>query len=175
MIPENGGHLDGKAFELSVSSELLFRGFNCSMPIVDAGIDILAWKSNHKPFKVQVKGRNFSGHGTGVESYRFSKSSYENPSTKPDFIVMILRYTQTARQDSIYGTVNRIVFPATRFDELVKKGLIVEKGDYFVVNVWAEFTNGVAIKVVFQKGYGQPRPGEDMTSFLNAWDVLEKL
>lgn len=59
MTSTNEELLDGKAFELSVASEVLHRGFNCSMPVVDAGIDLLAWKKNAKPLKVQVKGRKF--------------------------------------------------------------------------------------------------------------------
>jgi hypothetical protein len=164
--------LDGKAFELSVASELLLRGFNCSMPVVDAGIDILAWRKNAKALKVQVKGRNFSGHGTTVEGYRFRKSSYEDPSTKPDFIVMILRYTRGTHSAPFYGSMSRLIIPVDKFDELVKKDLVVERGDYLVANVYATFENGVATKVVFQKGYGTPRPGKDMTKFLNAWKLL---
>jgi hypothetical protein len=172
MAATNGGHLDGKAFELSVASELLFRGFNCSMPVVDAGIDLLIWKTDAKPLKVQVKGRNFSGHGTGVESYRFSKSSYEEPSTKPDFIVMILRHTQAARTSPKYGMMRHLVVPVGKFDELIKKNFVTQRGDYLVASVWATFENGIATKVVFQKGYGKPRPGQDMSRFLNAWKLL---
>jgi hypothetical protein len=169
MASTDDEHLDGKAFEFSVASELLFRGFNCSMPVVDAGIDLIAWKTGTSPLKVQVKGRNFSGHGTGVESYRFRKSSYEDPSTKPDFIVMILRYTETARTNPSYGMINRLIIPVGKFDNLVKKGFVTERDNYLVANIWATFENGVATKVVFQKGYGKPRLGEVMTRFLDAW------
>jgi hypothetical protein len=172
MVRTNEELLDGKAFELSVASEVLHRGFNCSMPVVDAGIDLLAWKKNAKPLKVQVKGRNFSGQGTTVESYRFRKSSHDNPSTKPDFVVMILRYTQGHPTDHTYGSVSHLIVPVAKFDELVDKGLVVERSNYLVANVYATFENGFAAKVVFQRGYGTPRPGKDMTRFLNAWNLF---
>ncbi len=164
---------EGKAFELSVASELLFHGFNCSIPLVDAGIDVIAWKSS-RFFKVQVKGRNFSGHGTSVESYRFSRSSYEDPLNRPDFIVMTIRNTGGNPGDPTYGISNHVVFPSIRFDELVSKELIVQKDDHWVANVWAVFEKGVVTRVVFQRGYGKPKPGEDMTKFLNAWDGFDR-
>jgi hypothetical protein len=163
-------HFDGEAFEFYVASELLLRGLNCSMPAVDVGIDLIAWKTwNTSPLKLQVKGRNFSGHGTNVESYRFRKTSYQNRSTKPDYVIMILRYTKAARTNPSYGTMNRLIIPVDTFDNLVKKGLVTERGDYLVANIWANFRKGVATKVVFQKGYGKRRPGKVMTRFLDAW------
>jgi hypothetical protein len=38
--------------------------------------------------------------------------------------------------------------------------------------IWPHSENGVVTKVVFQKGYGKPRPGEVMIRFLDAWKPL---
>ncbi len=112
---------EGKAFELSVASELLFHGFNCSI-----------------------------------------------------LIVMTIRNTGGNPGDPTYGISNHVVFPSIRFDELVSKELIVQKDDHWVANVWAVFEKGVVTRVVFQRGYGKPKPGEDMTKFLNAWDGFDR-
>ena len=171
VVGETASRLDGRAFESAAVAELLFLGLNCAVPMVDSGIDVLAWKPKRSPIKVQVKGRNFLGHGTGVESYRFSLSSYDEPGTKPDYVLMGLRDIQGGKVAGRNG-VSWLVFSSKKFDELRSGEIISERGEHLVANVWAEFDRGRATKVVFQKGYGRPKPGIDMTPYINAWNTI---
>jgi len=83
--------MQGKGFEFAVASEMLLQGYNCTPTVVDAGIDIYVVSNSGRQVKVQVKGRNFRGHGTDVESVNFAKKSYADLGTSPDIIVIVLR------------------------------------------------------------------------------------
>ena len=49
-------YVEGKIYELKVAGELLERGFDVYMPVVDSGIDMIAiHRSSKKPIFIQVK------------------------------------------------------------------------------------------------------------------------
>lgn len=118
--------MQGKGFEFAVVSEILLRGFNCAPATVDAGVDIFVLGKSGAQVKIQVKGRNFKGHGTGVESYNFSKKSYDDPSTRPDFIVMIIRNLINGLDKNPINSI--LILPSRVFNELKEERYVSDRG-----------------------------------------------
>lgn len=78
----------GKAGEYAVLSELLFRGYNCSVMTVDDGLDVVAFKDN-KYFFIQVKTSNPTSKQ--VFSASISRDAYEKSRAANTFYIIVLR------------------------------------------------------------------------------------
>jgi len=166
--------MQGKGFEFAVVSELLLRGYNCAPASVDAGVDVFLLSKSGVQVKIQVKGRNFRGRGTGVESFLFSKKSYCDTLTKPDFVILVVR--------NLIGKARRqpmnsyLIIPRNKFDELIKEGYVTKRENKLKLDAWAEFRqDGRVSKFVVQKGYGARKTGREITDYVNAWDLLSNI
>lgn len=78
----------GRAGELAVMSELLFRNFNVSMMMVDKGIDIVAANEKEKYFHIQVKTTSSSEN-----SYTFTiqRKAFELNNSGQTFYIFVMR------------------------------------------------------------------------------------
>ena len=65
----------GKAGEMYIVSELLYRDFNANLALIDTGVDVIATK-NDKTFYFQVK--NVSFKNTNIRTIPITKSSFIN-------------------------------------------------------------------------------------------------
>jgi len=171
MSSRVASQMQGKGFEFAVASEMLLQGFNCTPTVVDAGIDIFALSNSGRQIKIQVKGRNFKGHGTGVESVNFSKKSYVDPATSPDIIVIVLRNFTRNRRGRPMNSF--LIMTKKEVDNLLSDGYVEDLGDNLKLNMWAEFgRDGKASRVVIQKSYGKKRTGKDLSASLEAWHIV---
>lgn len=168
--------MTGKGFELTVAGELLFRGFVCNLAIVDAGVDLVARNRKGKSINIQVKGRNFSGHGSGVETVQISARSYNDPSARPDFLIIGIRYTKGAVSRPAYGNKAFLILSHKRFEELRRLGYVGKSEDdklKLQLNVTFDEETGVPKRVVLQQTYGKSQDGTDVTESLDAWGEIE--
>lgn len=168
--------MTGKGFEFAAASELLLRGIVCHMATVDAGVDIMSWSRTGRRIKIQVKGRNFSGHGSGVETVHFSSNALDDPSTRPDFVIVVLRYTQGALTGPKYGSKSYLVLPGDKLEDLERQGYLsaADGGEKKKLQFNATFneSNGIASRVVLQKSYGRRQEGYDASRYLSAWNQI---
>lgn len=87
ILSEDTGYI-GKAGEMAVMAELLFRNFNVSMMMVDKGIDIVAANDAGKYFHIQVKttsGKNDSYF------YTVKKKAFETNNASNTFYIFVIR------------------------------------------------------------------------------------
>jgi hypothetical protein len=166
--------LTGKGFELSVASELLLRGMVCHLALVDAGVDLLSWNFARRLIRIQVKGRNFLGHGTEVETVVLSSRSVNDPTTVFDFLIIPMRYLKCDQLNAAYGSISHIVLPHATFEQLRHEDWVSTSERTMRLNLNVEFSNssGKAIRVILQKRYGRRQAGRDLTQFLNAWNLI---
>lgn len=124
---------------------------------------------------IQVKGRNFRGHGTGVESAEFSANSYHDPDTKPDFAIIPLRYLMGSETDASYGRTSYLILSHSSLEELKRDGYFSQTGQKLKLQLNVEFDNatGVPNRVLLQGSYGARGEGKDVTKFLNLWHEIE--
>lgn len=91
QAPNVSTNFTGKAGEHAVLSELLFRGYNSSIMVVDEGIDIVASK-NGQYFHIQVKTAN--GDDTKPYTTTIKKESFQHSAQTFYIIVMRRRLKQ---------------------------------------------------------------------------------
>lgn len=104
----------GKAGEYAVASELLFRGFNVSMMVVDKGVDVVAEKDRHY-FHLQVK----TTIATRGESCRFKldRAAFDRNDRTSSFYVLVIR-------DRVSPSQLAIVLPATQLRTWMARGVL---------------------------------------------------
>jgi len=155
----------------------LLRGLVCNLTMVDAGVDIVAWSRKGRSLNLQVKGRNFSGHGTGVETVQFSATSFNDPSTRPDFLIIGIRYTKGDKSNASYGNKSFLILSREKFEKLKRRRYvgISNERKRFTLNISATFDErtGLVKRVTLQRTYGARQEGEDVTNVLNAWNQIE--
>lgn len=170
------GQTTGKGFELAAAGELLLRGIVCNLTMVDAGVDIVAWSHKGRSLNIQVKGRNFSGHGTGVETVKLSLTSFKDPTTRPDFMIIGIRYTKGNSSRPSYGNKSFLILSRQRFQRLRRLGYIVESEKALKLQLNATFDkhSGLVKRVGLQRTYGRRQTGKDVTALLNRWTEIEE-
>lgn len=106
----------GRAGEMLVCSELLFRGYNASIMSVDVGLDIVAVK-DAKLFGIQVKTSNLNSFNTYLFDVR--KVSFERHNSNNIYYVFVLHGEKEC---------NFIILPYQEMEKLVKQKIIKEVG-----------------------------------------------
>jgi len=84
----------GKAGEMAVMAELLFRKFNVAMMTVDKGIDIVAANDVGKYFHIQVK---TTGGNDGVYQFSIKRKAFDASNAGNTFYIFVMR--SIARSD----------------------------------------------------------------------------
>jgi hypothetical protein len=166
----------GKGFELAVATELLLKGIMCAPTIVDAGVDIVAWSHKGRSLNIQVKGRNISGRGTGVETVQFSANSFKDATTRPDFTIIAIRYTKGDPSRASYGNKSFLILSRQRFEMLRRLGYVVESENALRLQLNVKFDehSGLVKRVELQRTFGARQVGKDVTALLNRWTEIEE-
>lgn len=84
---EDTGYI-GKAGEMAVMAELLFRNFNVAMMTVDKGIDIVAANEMGKYFHIQVK---TTGGKDGVYAFSIKRKAFDASNAGNTFYIFVMR------------------------------------------------------------------------------------
>ena len=118
----------GKAGEMAVSSELLYRGYNISLMAVDDGIDIVAIKHNNT-YLIQVKtmtSKNDTTFATHIRRGSFERYRYSNC-----FYVFVLR----SKEKNTF-----VVMSAIQIDSYMGQGVIQNNPN--TINLTFRVANG---------------------------------
>lgn len=86
---EDTGYI-GKAGEMAVMAELLFRNFNVAMMTVDKGIDIVAANDVGKYFHIQVK---TTGGKDGAYAFSIKRKAFDASNSGSTFYIFVMRTT----------------------------------------------------------------------------------
>lgn len=116
----------GKGGEYAVMSELLFRGYNCSVMTVDDGIDLVAEKKNSY-FHIQVK--TTSSNEGGAYSFKVKRTSYSNHESHRTFYIFVIRRLLNNRNMCDY-----VILPYAVFNSFILRGSVADK-DYLSVRI----------------------------------------
>ena len=110
---QNKNRFFGKAAELHVTAELMYRGFQAANIPVDEGLDILAVKSN-KTFYFQVKHKDLNNN----EHISITRSSFERRGGGDVYYIFVL----------LSGDVrNFLIIPYHIVNDWIRTGLAEEK------------------------------------------------
>lgn len=118
---QNKNRFYGKAAELHVTAELMYRGFQAANIPVDEGLDVLAVKSN-KTFYFQVKHKDLNSN----EQIHITKSSFERRGGGDVYYIFVLL------SDEIR---NFLIIPYHIINDWIRVGLADEreKGYSFLI------------------------------------------
>src|SRR3989344_7969588 len=118
---QNKNRFFGKAAELHVTAELMYRGFQAANIPVDEGLDILAVKSN-KTFYFQVKHKDLSNN----EQIHITKSSFERRGGGDVYYIFVLLLNEER---------NFLIVPYHIINDWIRGGLVDEreKGYSFLI------------------------------------------
>jgi len=144
----------GKSGELLVAGELLSQGYDVFIPLVDAGIDLVA-KVGKKFVQIQVKQSKLYQRGGKFTHYWQSlrKKTFDNNKGKNIFYVFVLkRGTET----------NFLIVPSLWIEENSSK-FDLDKNERYQL-YFSPIKDGEIREV--------RKSGLDMTKFLNKWEPL---
>lgn len=108
----NKGLFIGRAAEIYIVAELMYRGFNASLLPVDLGIDVVAVKDN-KTFYFQVK--NISFDRSNSRSIPITASSFLKNQSTNVFYAFVLQLGQDKQV---------LILPFLKIRELINEGII---------------------------------------------------
>lgn len=108
----------GKAGECAVISELLFRGFNANLMMVDDGVDIVASKNNLYYF-IQVKTTVMNDNGKVYVSLK--KDRYDIFINSQIRYIVVARCQMAGLDTNLYFVFNNNNIEQFMFDGVVKK------------------------------------------------------
>ena len=140
----------GKAGEHVVMGEMMFRGFNAHIPLVDKGIDIVVIKGNVVSY-IQVKTAN---KNMDVYNHSIKVKSYNETAGRDTFYVFVLRDNDEC--------MFVILSYADMRKHIDSNDIKITKNDYYAVRFM--YHNG-AIRL------GR-RDGPSMQDHVNDWDIL---
>lgn len=112
---QNKNRFFGKAAELHVTAELMYRGFQAANIPVDEGLDILAVKSN-RTFYFQVKHKDLNNS----EQINITRSSFERRGGGDVYYIFVLLSGDTR---------NFLIIPYHIINDWIRGGLAEEKGN----------------------------------------------
>lgn len=140
----------GKSGELLVAAELLSRGIDVFLPLVDCGIDLVA--SIEKRFvRIQVKKSKFYPNAGCYWQQIVKETFHKNKGSDVYYVFVLKRETE----------VNFLIVPSTWIEENAGRFSTTKKKWFF----YFEIENGKAKETRKSK--------LDMTGFLNNWDLLK--
>lgn len=118
---QNKNRFYGKAAELHVTAELMYRGFQAANIPVDEGLDVLAVKSN-KTFYFQVKHKDLNSN----EHIQITKSSFERRGGGDVYYIFVLLSEEIR---------NFLIIPYHIINDWIRVGLADdrEKGYSFLI------------------------------------------
>lgn len=118
---QNKNRFFGKAAELHVTAELMYRGFQAANIPVDEGLDVLAVKSN-KTFYFQVKHKDLNSS----ERIHITKSSFEKRGGGDVYYIFVLLSDEVR---------NFLIIPYHIINDWIRAGLAEEgeKGYSFLI------------------------------------------
>ncbi|OPX89009.1 MAG: hypothetical protein A4E52_01125 [Pelotomaculum sp. PtaB.Bin013] len=146
----------GKAGEMAVVSELLFRGFNANILAVDYGADVIALKNN-KVYQVQVKTRTLSSRNKVL--YQFRKDTFDELNQQGYYVVLVIRDEE--------GINDYIIMPGNTVSIFIAKGWVEDYKDIW--RMWIGLRESEeGKKVVFMR-----RISNTITEYLNNWDLIK--
>ena len=146
----------GKAGEIYVIAELMYRGYNSSLLPVDLGVDVMAIKDNDT-YYFQVK--NISYDRVKSRTISITTSSFSKNQRSNMFYIFILQR---------YQIKDVLILPYQKIRELIKKQLIKfnkENKDFSICI--SKVANIVKIHLPNDRA-----KFEDVSSYLNDWDVI---
>ncbi len=112
-----GGYI-GKAGEHTVLSELLFRGYNAALMVVDIGVDILAIKGG-EIFHIQVKTRNISRRHAAFH-FNLRIASFERHNAGKTFYIFVLREN---------GKLDYLILPLHEIEKAIEQEFVHVVGE----------------------------------------------
>jgi len=140
----------GKSGELLVAAELLSRGIDVFLPLVDCGIDLVAFIE--KCFvQIQVKKSRFYSDAGCYWQQIIKETFHKNKGTDVYYIFVLKREIK----------VNFLIVPSTWIEENAERFSTTKKKWFF----YFELEKGRARETRKSK--------LDMTVFLNNWDLLK--
>lgn len=109
----------GKAAELHVTAELIYRGFQATNIPIDVGLDILAFKNN-KTFYFQVKHKDLSGSAP----IKLTKSSFDKSGGGDVYFIFVL-----------LSDIKRefLIIPFHIVNDWIRDGLAEEKDNDYLI------------------------------------------
>jgi len=139
--PEVDTLFTGKAGEHAVLSELLFRGYNASIMVVDHGIDVVANKNN-KYFHIQVKTAN--GDDSKPYTATIKKESFQHASDI--FYIIVLRRAQKQRYINDFAILSSSEIRRYITNKTLKEGSTIQlritvDNNKFTLNGSTDITN----------------------------------
>ena len=118
---DNKGKFWGRAAELHVTAELLYRGFQAANIPVDTGLDILAVKKN-KTFYFQVKHKDLSNK----QAIELTKSSFERSGGGDVYYIFVL-LSDKKREF--------LIIPYHIVNDWIRAGLAEDKGMKYLIYI----------------------------------------
>ena len=146
----------GRAGETYVIAELMYRGYNSSLLPVDLGVDVMAIKDNDT-YYFQVKNVSFEkvkSRTISITTSSFSKNQRSNM-----FYIFILQRQQIK---------DVLILPYQKIRELIKKQLIKFNKENKDFSICISKVGKIA-KIHLPTDRSQ---SEDVSSYLNDWDVI---
>lgn len=142
----NKNRFFGKAAELHVTAELLYRGFQAANIPIDEGLDVLAVKSN-KTYYFQVKHKDISNN----EGISVTKSSFERRGGGDVYYIFVL-LSENKREF--------LVIPFHIIDDWIRQGLADEKGKDYILHI-KKFGNEYKLKDII------------LNKYLDGWNTIK--
>ena len=141
---------EGKSGELLVAAELLSRGIDMFLPLVDCGIDLVALIEN-RFVQIQVKKSRFYREVDCYWQQIIKETFHKNKGTDIYYIFVLKRETE----------VNYLIVPSVWIDENAKRFGTTRKKWFFYFKI----EDGRVTETRKSK--------LDMTRFLNNWELLK--
>ncbi len=141
----------GKASELQVAAELLRRGYNIFIPLIDAGIDLIA-ATDMRFISIQVKESKFYPE-QGVYWQEIRKEPFDRTKRKDVFYIFTLREG---------AEINYLIVPSLWIEKHADRFYFDTKNQKWFF--YFKLEEGKALEV--------RKSRLDLTSFLNNWDQL---
>lgn len=117
----NKNRFYGKAAELHVTAELLYRGFQAANIPVDEGLDVLAVKNN-KTFYFQVKHKDLNSN----LPIKLTKRSFERSGGGDVYYIFVLLSESEEKRDFL-------IIPFHIVSDWIREGLAEEKEDDYLI------------------------------------------
>lgn len=153
-----GDHFNfiGKAGEMYVISELLYRDYNANLALIDTGIDVIATK-NDKTFYFQVK--NVSFKNTNIRTISVTKSSFINNQRGNMFYMFVLQEESKKRV---------LVIPYQNIHQYIQKEIIQfdEQKRQFNISI------SIADNTVKIKSASDSQADEEVKHMVEDWKII---
>lgn len=153
-----GDHFNymGKAGEMYVISELLYRDFNANLALIDSGVDVIATK-NDKTFYFQVK--NVSFKNTNIRTIPITKSSFIN-NQKGNMYYMFVLQQESGKKV--------LIMPYQNIHQFIQKEILQFDEQKRQFNISISIADGT-VKI---KSASEEHPDENVKHMVEDWKVI---